>query len=139
MKNLEKTSSHSMPPIYLRSGCCRRRRATQNHGLAASLFDLLDGRLGKLVRVDGDRGGQFARAKNLDQSLLARCQTKLLVVIQANFSDLEIANRLCYPVQVHNCVFGAEDVGEAALWKPAVQRHLGARKLDRFFAIISSL
>src|ERR1700722_3282852 len=61
----------------------RLRRSAQNDRLAAGLFDLLNGRLGELVGVNGDRGRQLAGAKNLDQSLLARGQTELLVVVQS--------------------------------------------------------
>jgi len=42
------------------------------------LFDLLDGRLGELVRVDGNGRRQLARAENLDQRLLARGQANFL-------------------------------------------------------------
>src|ERR1019366_7626866 len=107
------------------SSRCRRNRSAKNDGLAAGLLYLLDSRLGKLVRMDGDGRDQLAGAKNLDQGLLARRQAKLLVVFQRDLRD-GIERR--DPVQVHNRVFGAEDVGEAALGQTTMQRHLAALK-----------
>src|SRR5208337_3263872 len=50
----------------------RRNLAARQHSLAAGLFDLLHGRLRKLVRVNSDGRGQLPRAQNLDQRLLVR-------------------------------------------------------------------
>ena len=52
-------------------GCRRSRRPAKHNSLAASLFDLFDGRLGELVRVDCNGRGEFAGTENLDQRLLA--------------------------------------------------------------------
>src|SRR6266567_2397457 len=102
---------------------CRCRRTAKNQGSAASLFDLFHRGLGKLVGVNGDRRGQVARTENLDQGLLARGQAKLLVILQGDLGDSFESRD---PVQVHDRILGAEDVGEAALGQTAMQRHLAA-------------
>src|ERR1700722_16964198 len=100
------------------------RRSAQNDRLAAGLLDLLDSRLGELVRVNGDRRRQLAGAKNLDQRLLGRGQAKLLVVVESDLFHFEWRDA----IEIDDRVFGAEDVGETALGQAAVQRHLAAFK-----------
>src|SRR3974390_774275 len=101
---------------------CRSRPRT--HGLAAGLLDLLDCRLRKLVRMDGDGCLQLARTQYLDQRLLARDQPQLRIVFQRDFLD----GKPGHPVEVHDRVLGAEDIVEAALRQAAVQWHLAAFK-----------
>src|ERR1019366_116537 len=74
--------------------------------------------------MNGERLGQLAIAQNLDQRLLARCQSELLVILNLDLSDAEIFKT----IEVEHGVLGAEDVDEAALRDAAMQRHLAAFK-----------
>src|ERR1017187_5730006 len=103
---------------------CRSRRSTQNHSLAARFFDLLYRRLRELVGMNRLGRGQFARAENLDQCLLARGQAQLLVVVQGDLGYFKGLDA----VEIDDRVLGAEDVGETALGQTAMQRHLAAFK-----------
>src|SRR3569833_132714 len=114
-----KTFAFRRRPSIRRLGCRGRSR---HNRFAAGLFDLLDSRLGELMSMDGDRPIQLTRAQHLDQSLLARNEPQLLVVFERDLLHGELREA----VEIYNRVLGAEDIGEAALRKPAVQRHLAA-------------
>ena len=60
----------------------------------------------------------------LISAFLLEDETQLLVVVETDFLRPSLGNA----VKVHDGVFGAEDVSEAALGQTAVQRHLAAFK-----------
>src|SRR5262249_52027968 len=86
-------------------------------------FDLLARRGGELRRVHGQLPGELAVAEDLDAVVASLDQAGLaqrrLVDGGAVFETLQIRD-------VHHGVLFLEDVGEAALRKAAVQRHLSA-------------
>src|ERR1019366_3560760 len=93
---------------------------TDNLNLAAGLFDLFLGRLGKLVRVYRDRLGQLALTEPLHQRILGTHHSGFA---QQFGRDLALA-QAGQPCQVHYFILDSEDVGEAALGQAAMQRHL---------------
>jgi len=74
------------------------------------------------VRVHRDRRLQFAGAEDLDQRLATGDEAQLAVILQTDFGYSELGE----PVEVDDRVFGAEDIGEAALGEAAMERHLAA-------------
>src|ERR1022692_1097846 len=93
----------------------RNHRSAKKYRLAAGFLDLLNRRLGKLVRVDGEGRSQLPGAEDLDQGLLARREADLDVIVLADLAQVEAVDACRKPVQVHDCVFGPEDIGKAAL------------------------
>jgi hypothetical protein len=75
------------------------------------------------VRVHRNRRRQFAVAQNLDRRV-AIDHARLLQHFGGNFGFAERGQA----VEVHDVVFLAENVGEAALRNAPVQRHLAAFK-----------
>src|SRR5664279_860235 len=98
--------------------------ALQNVNLAAGLFNLFLGRLGKLMRVHGERLLQLALAKYFDQRILRSHDADLAQYFRSDFRLVQRGQ----PVEVHHFIFRLEDVGETALRQTPVQRHLAAFK-----------
>src|SRR5271169_4313627 len=71
--------------------------------------------------MHGDRRLQFAVAQDLD-GLVAAYYARLLKHLGCDFGLAQS----CQTVQIHDVVFLAENVGEAALRHTPVQRHLAA-------------
>src|SRR5579863_7823748 len=78
--------------------------------------------------MDRNRGAQFARSEDFDQRLLARCQSKLFVVVKRDLGDVETGDA----VQVDDRVLGPKDIGESALGQAPVERHLAAFKAAHY-------
>src|SRR5579863_1124849 len=111
-KDVRQLVKHLLPHLY-----------RYNLKLAARLGDLFLGRLGKLVRADGDRDREFTVAQNLDRIL----GLDYPGLAQHVGSDRGLAE-LDQPLQADDVELLAENIGEAALRHAAVQRHLAAFK-----------
>src|SRR5271170_4491115 len=96
------------PRLALRRG---KNLAADQNSLDAGLLDLLLRGLGKLVRMDGHRSREFASREHLDQlvTLLQQTERNQLLDCQLRLAKFGDA------VQVHDGVFGPENIGEAAL------------------------
>src|ERR1700678_1183054 len=77
--------------------------------------------------VHGDRNSQIAIAEHLDQAMALLEQALGGEGFEGQFLKA-FGVKLRDAAQVHHRVFGAEDVGEAALRQAAMQRHLSTFK-----------
>src|SRR5882757_11056204 len=96
---------------------------TDQDSLAAGSLNrsLCSGR--ELVGVDGDGSLDLAVVEYLDQGALLAKKTKGDDVLKRELSTGSRCEDLSNAVQTKNLILNAEDVGEAALRKPAVKGH----------------
>src|SRR5256885_11281781 len=95
--------------------------AAEHFDFAARLSDLLFRRLREFVRLHGECRLQVAIAEDFDQIVLGAESG-----LDQDFLVDGLLSKSGKVANIHYRVFGAEDVGEAALGKTAVQRHLSA-------------
>ena len=77
----------------------------------------------ELVRLHGQRLGRSRRAQHLDAPCRSLHERRARAAARR---DLAPASKRSRAVEVHDRVLVPEDVGEAALRQPAVERHLAA-------------
>src|SRR5436190_10738518 len=99
-------------------------RFADQYCLAAGGLDLLLGRPREAVRRDRHRARQLTGTQDFQTSLELLDHTELLQRVEVE----RIALELVQPVEINDYKLFPENVGESALRKPAMHRHLAAFK-----------